>query len=87
MDTLENYGRILTDTGCVEVQMTDIHAEYQVMAREEYRKLEGAADFLIPKIGREWYEHYVEDWRSLVVVVDNGDLRPGRLRAKKPKRS
>jgi phosphoethanolamine N-methyltransferase len=87
MDTLENYGRILIDTGFVDVQMTDIHAEYQVMAREEYRKLEGAADFLIPKIGREWYEHYVEDWRSLVVVVDNGDLRPGRLRAKKPKRS
>jgi hypothetical protein len=87
MDTLENYGRILTETGFVEVQMTDIHAEYQAMAHEEYRKLQEAADFLIPKIGREWYEHYVEDWRSLVVVVDNGDLRPGRLRAKKPKRS
>jgi len=84
MDTLKNYGRILAETGFVEVQLTDIHDDYRRMAHEEYRKLQNAADFLIPKIGREWYDHYVEDWRSLTVVVDNGDLRPGRLRARKP---
>lgn len=84
MDTLENYGRILSETGFVDVQLTDIHHEYQRMARDEYRKLQEAADFLVPKIGQEWYDHYVEDWRSLVVVMDNGDLRPGRLRARKP---
>jgi phosphoethanolamine N-methyltransferase len=87
MDTLENYGRILREAGFTDVALTDIHSEYQRMAREEYRKLQEAADFLIPKIGRDWYDHYVEDWRSLVVVVDNGDLRPGRLRARKPKDS
>jgi hypothetical protein len=54
------------------------------MAHAEYRKLQDSAAFLLPKIGREWYDHYVEDWRSLVVVMDNGDLRPGRLRARKP---
>ena len=48
-----------------------------------YAMLE-SADFLIPRIGQAWYNHYVEDWRSLTVVVDNGDLRPGRLRAWKP---
>lgn len=84
MDTLENYGRILEQAGFVDVRLTDIHDEYQKMAHEEYQKLQDAADFLVPKIGREWYDHYVEDWRSLVVVVDNGDLRPGRLRARKP---
>jgi phosphoethanolamine N-methyltransferase len=81
MDTLECYGRILTDTGFINVQLTDIHEEYWRMAHEEYQKMLEAADFLIPRIGQKWYDHYVEDWRSLTVVVDNGDLRPGRLRA------
>jgi phosphoethanolamine N-methyltransferase len=84
MDTLENYGRILKETGFEEVQLTDIYDEYRAMAHAEYRKLQDSADFLVPKIGQEWYDHYVEDWRSLVVVMDNGDLRPGRLRARKP---
>lgn len=83
MDTLENYGRILADSGFTDIRLTDIHDEYQQMAHEEYRKLQAAADFLTPRIGRQWYDHYVEDWRSLTVVVDNGDLRPGRLRAMK----
>jgi phosphoethanolamine N-methyltransferase len=85
MDTLENYGRVLTESGFEDVRLTDIYEEYRRMAHEEYEKLQNAADFLVPKIGREWYDHYVEDWRSLTVVVDNGDLRPGRLRARKPK--
>lgn len=83
-DTLESYGRILTDTGFINVQLTDIRDEYRRMAHEEYRQLQESADFLIPRIGQKWYDHYVEDWRSLTVVVDNGDLRPGRLRARKP---
>jgi phosphoethanolamine N-methyltransferase len=84
MDTLENYGRLLAESGFSDIHLTDIHDEYQTMAHEEYRKLQEAADFLIPRIGRHWYDHFVEDWRSLTIVVDNGDLRPGRLRARKP---
>ena len=84
MDTLESYGRILSDTGFINVQLTDIHDEYRHMAHNEYRKMQESADFLIPRIGQAWYNHYVEDWRSLTVIVDNGDLRPGQLRAWKP---
>ncbi len=42
------------------------------------------AGMLLEKLGPEGHAHFVEDWRSLVVVVDKGDLRPGRLRARKP---
>ena len=35
-------------------------------------------------LGDEQTEHIVENWRMLCVVIDNGELRPGRLRATKP---
>ena len=28
---------------------------------------------------------FIEDWRSLTVVLDKGDLRPARMRARKPR--
>ena len=28
-------------------------------------------------------EHFIEDWRSLTVVLDKGEMRPGRYRARK----
>lgn len=85
MDTLENYGKILVDSGFVDIQLTDIHAEYRAMAHEEYQKLQTTlAGSLAEMIGPEWQAHFVEDWRAIVVVLDNGDLRPGRLRARKP---
>jgi len=85
MDTLENYGKFLETVGFVEVQLQDIYEEYRQMAREEYRRLQ---DELAPRLqealGPAGHAHFVEDWRSLVVVLDKGDLRPGRLRARKP---
>jgi len=85
MDTLENYGALLRETGFEQVQLWDIHAEYQQMAQDEYERLQGdLAGMLLEKLGPEGHAHFVEDWRSLVVVVDKGDLRPGRLRARKP---
>jgi phosphoethanolamine N-methyltransferase len=84
MDTLESYGRLLADTGFIDIHLTDIHDEYRQMAHAEYQRLQQSADFLVPRIGQDWYDHFVEDWRALTAVMDNGDLRPGRLRAWKP---
>jgi phosphoethanolamine N-methyltransferase len=85
MDTLDSYGHILTETGFVDVQLTDIHDEYRAMAHDEYQKLQTSlAGPLTEMVGQEWQTHFVENWRAIVVVLDNGDLRPGRLRARKP---
>ena len=35
-------------------------------------------------LGPEKQAHFIEDWRMLTVVLDAGELRPGRLRARKP---
>jgi len=85
MDTLESYGAILRDSGFTEVELEDIHAEYREMAHAELTRLEtDLAEPLRERLGSDWHAHFVENWRAMTKVLDTGDLRPGRLRARKP---
>ena len=88
LDTLENYGAILRETGFVDVNLVDIHDEYQAMVHEEYKQLQTTfSDILLETLGEEGRANFIKVWRALVVVVDAGDLRPGRFRARKPQES
>jgi phosphoethanolamine N-methyltransferase len=85
MDTLENYGAILRDSGFVEVQLVDTSREYHALAWEEYRRMQGPlAATMVELLGEEMRAYYLENWRALTVVLDNGELRTGRMRARKP---
>jgi phosphoethanolamine N-methyltransferase len=35
-------------------------------------------------MGVEGNAHFLENWRSLTVVLDKGELRPARISARKP---
>ena len=84
IDTLENYAQMLRRTGFVDVEVVDTSPLYQRMAGEEYDRLRGPlASDLIERLGPEQHAYFVEDWRSLTVVLDKGELRTGRLRARK----
>ena len=39
---------------------------------------------MVELLGLEKAEHFIEDWRSMTVVLDKGEMRPGRYRARKP---
>ncbi|MDH3474159.1 MAG: methyltransferase domain-containing protein [Rhodospirillales bacterium] len=85
MDTQEAYVRILRDLGFQEVVMTDISQDYRVKAHEEYEAMKGPLkQRMIEALGPEKQAHFVENWRAMTVVLDQGELRPGRLRARKP---
>jgi phosphoethanolamine N-methyltransferase len=85
MDTLENYGAILADCGFVDLVMDDITEDYRVQAHGEYETMKGPLrDRMREALGAEKQEHFVENWRALTIVLDNGELRPGRFRARKP---
>lgn len=84
MDTLENYGAILREAGFREVELTDTSDEYRAMGHEEYRRLQTSlAPETIARLGPEKHAYFVEDWRAITVVLDSGELRTGRLRARK----
>lgn len=85
MDALENYGALLGASGFVGVRLTDDSDEYRALAHQEYERLRGPlGQTLLEALGPEQRGYFVEDWRMLAVVLDNGELRTGRWRAASP---
>jgi phosphoethanolamine N-methyltransferase len=85
MDTLEAYGGILRDCGFVDVALTDTSAQLRAQAADEFARMQGPLhDQMGKALGPEKQAYFIEDWRMLTVVLDAGELRTGRLRARKP---
>jgi len=83
--TLAEYGQLVHGAGFTDVSLTDITDQYQVGAREELERMKGPLyDLLTREIGADGRDFFIEDWRSLTVVLDKGELRPARMRARKP---
>ncbi len=86
MATLEESAVALQAAGFVDVEVRDRHAWYLGLAERELAALEGPMRALIvERLGEERAEHFIADWRQLVLVVRRGELRPGHLRASKPR--
>jgi phosphoethanolamine N-methyltransferase len=84
--TLAEYGEFLHGAGFEDVTLTDITDQSQVVAREELARMQGGLyGTLTQALGAESRDFFIEDWRSLTVVLDKGELRPARMRARKPR--
>jgi phosphoethanolamine N-methyltransferase len=85
MASLERTAATLGETGFVDVAVSDRNAWYLDVARREYAQLRGALrQRMIDRVGAAKAEHFIENWRQLVVVLERGDLRPGHMKATKP---
>ncbi|HXV25559.1 MAG TPA: methyltransferase domain-containing protein [Alphaproteobacteria bacterium] len=85
MDTLEAHGALLADAGFTDIELEDATEEYRRDARAELEMMKGALrPKMVQLLGPDTAKHFVEDWRSMTVVLDKGEMRPGRYRARKP---
>jgi SAM-dependent methyltransferase len=85
MATLEESADALRAAGFVDVEIRDRHAWYLMLAQRELEAMEGPLKATIEgRIGAERAQHFIDDWRQLVVVVRRGELRPGHMKATKP---
>lgn len=83
--TLAEYGRLIHGAGFVDVALEDITDQYQIGAKEELRRMKAELfELLTRDLGADARDFFIEDWRSLTVVLDKGELRPARMRARKP---
>ncbi len=85
MDHLDGYLRTLEQIGYVETSGEDAHEDYRRVAHQEYARMQTEwYDRMTELLGAEARDHFIEDWRVLTVVLDNGELRPAYFRGRKP---
>lgn len=86
METLEAHGQILREAGFDAIELASDDGWYRRKAHEEYALMKGPlAARMRALLGADQQAHFVEDWRAMTVVLDKGELRPGRYRARKPR--
>jgi SAM-dependent methyltransferase len=85
MATLEQCAAAVVRAGFVAVEVRDRNDWYLALAQRELESMEGELrPVIVERIGPERAEHFVANWRQLVLVVRRGELRPGHLKAMKP---
>jgi SAM-dependent methyltransferase len=85
MATLDESAAALRDSGFVDVDIRDRHSWYLTLAQRELEAMEGSLKpLIVSQIGAQRAQHFIDNWRQLVVVLKRGELRPGHLKATKP---
>jgi len=85
MRPLAAHGPLLAGAGFVAVELEDCSDWYRREARAEWERMRGPLyPTMIERLGRQGADHFVENWRAMVAVLDLGELRPGRYRAQRP---
>jgi len=85
METPERQKEILTEAGFVDVAAQDASEWYREQARVEYDRVRGELyPRMLELIGKEQSEHFVENWRAMVVVCEKREMRQVYTRSRKP---
>jgi phosphoethanolamine N-methyltransferase len=83
--TLAQLGRRLVEGGFEDVTMEDASDWYRREARREYERMRGEGrQEVVELIGEAQADHMIEDWRSMAVVCEKGELRQGYTRGRRP---
>jgi phosphoethanolamine N-methyltransferase len=87
MDHLASYAEQLHAAGFVDVTTEDGTEAYRVVAHRELEQMRGPMHARMTELlGQRRRDHFIEDWRMLTVVLDQGQLRPAWFRGRKPPR-
>lgn len=85
METLEGQVRLLREAGFESVESEDATDWYRREARAEYERLKGELyPIMVELLGQAEADANVENWRAMVVVIDNGEMRQCYSRGQKP---
>ncbi len=83
--SLAELGRHLVEGGFTDVTMEDASDWYRRESRREYERMRGDRRRVVELIGEAEADRMIEDWRSMVVVCEKGELRQGYTRGRRPR--
>jgi phosphoethanolamine N-methyltransferase len=84
LNTLDEFGALFRDAGFSDVETTDATHWYLRESRREYELIKGDLyPRMVEALGQADADHFVEDWRSMVVVIENGEMRQGYCRGRR----
>ena len=85
MRTFDQYRELLLAAGFNPVTTEDATHWYQAEAHRELELLKGPEyTRMVELLGQEDADYFIEDWRAMTVVIDNGEMKQGYLRGQKP---
>lgn len=85
LETLESYALHVETAGFVDVVSEDASDWYRKQARREYKLIKGDLyPRMVELLGQADADHFVENWRAMVVVIDKGEMRQGYSSGRRP---
>jgi len=85
LNTLDEFANLFRNSGFVDVVTTDASSWYRNEARREYESIKGDLyPRMVELLGQADADHFVENWRSMVVVIENGEMLQGYCRGQRP---
>jgi ubiquinone/menaquinone biosynthesis C-methylase UbiE len=85
MKTFSEYEAMLRDAGFIDIESTDRSEWYRQRVQDEYEQIKSELyPRMIEVLGQQEADHFVENWRSMVVVCTKGDVFQGYYRGRKP---
>jgi len=83
--TLHEYSELLAGSNFCDVEVTDATEWYRAEAQREYKLISGELyQTMVELLGQEDADHFVKDWRAMVIVIDSGEMRQGYCRGRRP---
>ncbi len=85
LETPGGHEGILREVGFENIEIRDRSDWYLRRVREEYRMVRSELyPRMVGLVGRKDADHFVENWRAMVVVCEKGEMRQVYSRARKP---
>jgi SAM-dependent methyltransferase len=84
MDSISSARDCILEAGFIDAELDDRNDWFRVYSRDEYERLKGSLyQTYVEKFGEEQARTSVENARIRALLADQGQLRPGHIRARK----